>query len=145
MNEKFIAIVQESGISQYKLSQISGVPFSTINGFMTQTHDINRCSAATLSILATCLKTDVEMLLNPFPLMDKVQGEYENIKYSWKKRADDYMDIIIKDNGLDVTISLDYKCNQPSQRESYTYIAEMLIDKYLREKEIDKKLEEMLL
>lgn len=140
MNEAFIKAVQGSGMSQYQLAKKTGVPFSTINGFMNQTHDINRCAASTLCVLAWVLGKSAEQLLNCYHVLDKVQGDYRGIKYTWKKGENDRMELSFKDGDKTVCIHTRYRFDIPSQMGLYTPVTEIYIDSYLEEKEIREKL-----
>ncbi len=143
MNERFIDAVKESGLSQYQISKGSGVPFSTINGFMLQTHDINKCAAASLYSIATFLNKPISSLLNPSPQMINIHGVYNGIRYQWKKDPDESMSVVFKYNKEDVKLPVGYKCNIPEQKDVYPLVAEMLIDMFLYDKMVEKKISEV--
>ena len=42
MNEKFIAAVKKAGITGYKLSKKTGIPYTTISELLTGKKDINK-------------------------------------------------------------------------------------------------------
>ena len=52
MNEKFIAAVKKAGITGYKLSKKTGIPYTTISELLTGKKDINKKAAETVLRLA---------------------------------------------------------------------------------------------
>ena len=144
MNDNFIKLVKKYNISQYQLAHATGIPFSTINGLILQTHDINRCAAPTLIKLSDFFKTDIEDLLNPFPVMDRVQGQYKDIKYIWKTNDDQLMEIHLLGKYQGVVIDVGYRCNLVSQKHIYPLIAEMLIDTYLEKRQNEQIIEDII-
>ena len=143
MNERFIKKVKESGLSQYSLSNISGVPYATVNGFMTGKHCINSCAASTLSKLAVALNEDMEKLLDPYPVMDKVKGEHCGIKYQWHYNGKT-TDVIIKEKDGDVVVNTGSVYKFPEDMKLYRLFAEAFVEDYLERKRLDKLAESYL-
>lgn len=56
-------LLQEKGISRYRLSKISGVPWATLSDICSGKTKFERCSAATLSKLSKALEVTIEELL----------------------------------------------------------------------------------
>ncbi len=144
MNDNFIALVKKHNITQYQLAHATGIPFSTINGLILQTHDINRCAAPTLVKLGDFFKTNIECLLNPFPIMDRVQGCYKGIRYTWKTGENQLMEIHLLGKHLGTIIKVGYACNLTSQKHIYPLIAEMLIDTYLKNCQNEQIIEDII-
>lgn len=144
MNENFIQLIRKHNITQYQLAHATGIPFATINGLVLQTHDINRCAAPTLVKLSDFFKTDIEELLNPFPIMDRVQGQYKDIKYIWKTNDNELMEIHLLGKYKGVVLDVGYRCNLLSRKHLYPLIAEMLIDAYLKQCENEQRIEDII-
>ena len=56
-------LIKEKGISRYRLSKISGVPWATLSDICSGKSNFERCSAATLSKLSKALEISIEELL----------------------------------------------------------------------------------
>ncbi len=144
MNENFIELIKKHNITQYQLANATGIPFSTINGLALQTHDINRCAAPTLVKLSDFFKTDFESLLNPFPIMDRVQGCYHGIKYVWAIDKNQLMEIHLLGKHSGTILYVGSACNLISQKHLYPLVAEMLIDAYLEDCKQTQMFEEII-
>ena len=57
-------LLQNRNISQYSLSKLSGVPYSTISDICLGKTDIKRCNVGTICNIAKALNTTVENLSN---------------------------------------------------------------------------------
>lgn len=56
-------VIQEKGLSRYRLSKMSGVPWATLSDICSGKTQLARCSAATLSKLSKALGIRMEELL----------------------------------------------------------------------------------
>lgn len=130
-------------MSQYILSKRSGVPFSTINGLVTGKHSINKCSSASVLKLASVMNVTPEKLLDPYPVMDGVSGKYLGWSYKWSDDNGKMILLISKDTKKDV-IKTQNKFYFPEDMQLYYQITEMLIDRYIYEKEIESKCQELM-
>ncbi len=144
MNENFINIVRKHNISQYQIANDTGIPFSTLNGFMLQTHDINRCAAQTILKLAQYFNVAPETLLNTFPIMENVKGVYRSVRYQWKVDKDGLMNIHLINTHPKHIIATGCRCEILNDTKLYNQIAEMLIDYYLEQKELEQEMQEKI-
>lgn len=67
-------ILNEQGLSRYKLSKISGVPYTTLNDICTHKTKIANSSAETLYKLSVALQVSMEVL---FKAIQKEEEELE--------------------------------------------------------------------
>ena len=136
MNENIISIFQKSNISQYALSDRSGVPYSTINGLLLCNHAVNKCSASVLFRIAKALDTELERLLDPYEVMKGIKDNYKGYTYKWEY-VDKCVFVTIKEEtGQSVRLEIDNPCNLPYKIEEYKDLAKSRIDKYIAQKEI---------
>ena len=70
-------IIVQSGITKYRLAQISGVPHATLNDLCSGKSQIEKCSGETLYRLAKALEISIEMLLES-AMEQKI--EYERVQ-----------------------------------------------------------------
>lgn len=77
-----IGLIQEKGLSRYRLSKISGVPWATLSDLCSGKTKFERCSAATLSKLSKTLEISMEdlMLLETGNSMDE-EGKPKDKEY----------------------------------------------------------------
>ena len=59
-------ILKEKNFTMYKLSKMSGVPYSTISDICTGKTKLEKCSAETIYKVAKALKVTMEELLAPY-------------------------------------------------------------------------------
>ena len=143
MNTEFMKKIQQRGISQYALSKRSGVPFSTINGLATGKHSINKCSAESVLKLASIIGVSPEELLDPSPVMEGISGEYLGWSYKWTNSSEG-MVLSIKKGKCKDTIRTHYKLNIPRELHIYLCLTEMLIDRYIYEKEVGSECRKLI-
>ena len=136
MNERFKEKVSRSGMSQYKLAKAAGVPFATVNGLMTGTHSVNKCSAAMLARLAGVLKTPVEELLDFYHVMEGVQVRIKGYRCEWQLE-DGQMTLVIHDKNKAVKKQTGIAMNYPERRRDYDAIGEFCVDDYIEQQEFD--------
>ena len=95
MNKNFVNAVKNSGITPYRLSKYSGVPYTIISELLTGKKDINKRAADTVLRLAKALNLEISDIMNPVYVLDGVSGKYKGVSYRWK-RQDDYMILSLK-------------------------------------------------
>ena len=59
-------ILQDNSITKYRLSKLSGIPYTTINDICSGKADIKKCSADTIYKIAKTLCVSMETLLEPY-------------------------------------------------------------------------------
>ena len=64
MNDNFNHMIKETGKSIYKISQESGIPYTTLNELVNEKKNINYTSAETVYKLCLYLKCDMSDILN---------------------------------------------------------------------------------
>ena len=139
MNDNFNYIVNQSHISLYEVAHMSGVPYTTVNKLAKGTLNINKCSAETVSRLATYLDVPIEELLNPYHVMDGVSGKYNKIKYSWKLNSNKKMELSFRYQGEDMHIEADGQYTLPKHRKAYDGAAPMYIETCISDREFRNK------
>ena len=65
MNKNFVNAVKNSGITPYRLSKYSGVPYTIISELLTGKKDINKRAADTVLRLAKALNLEISDIMNP--------------------------------------------------------------------------------
>lgn len=136
MNEKLQEKVKQSGKTVYTISQQTGIAYTTLSELIRGENDINRCAAGTVQILALYLKCSMEELLNRESLITNVRGSYRGIKYHWMGGKCGKVDLHVFDHGKESVIDSD-TYDQPRFYETYPDMAELLIDYYLAQKEVE--------
>ncbi|MCR5791559.1 MAG: helix-turn-helix transcriptional regulator [Lachnospiraceae bacterium] len=143
MNEKLLHILSEKGITAYRLSKDTGIPYTTVREIVSQKTNINKCSAETVQKIAVYLNEQTENVLNPIFYFDGKEGKYRDIHYTWKKdNALQKMTIYLKDE--DTTLDAEEKFINPRMVKYANLFAEMLIDRHLKEKELDQITENLI-
>lgn len=143
MNERFIEKFNNSGLTQYALSNISGVPYSTINGLLNGTHAVNKCAASTFLKLARVLNEEPEELLDPYPVMDKKKGKY--LGYEYRMEYDgSYTNVILKDGNRKIKLETMAQLKHPEDADMYQKLVECKIERYIELKEFYRTAEEYL-
>ncbi len=92
-------LLKEKGLSRYRLSKESGVPWATLSDICSGKTRFERCNAATLAKLSKALEISIEELLELEQGMDKdADGKPEDKTYletglpgSLQKAIDDYV------------------------------------------------------
>jgi len=78
-------LLKDKGLSRYKLSKLSGVPYATLNDLCTHKTKIAKCSAETLYKLANALQISMELLY------DAVRNdEEEQVRVEARERSYEY-------------------------------------------------------
>lgn len=138
-NEKFKKIVDNQKYSLYKISQYTGIQYTTINQLYHGKQDINHCSAETVYILAEFFDVQITEIMNDFHFLENCKGKYKDFKYSWeydqKKKV---MGMNLDHDGEKIHIDCSHDFNNIKKCENYPLIARMIINSYLEEIEFKK-------
>lgn len=59
-------MMQQRGMSQYRLSKTSGIPYATINDICNGRTQLEKCSAETVYRLSQALDVSMEILIEPY-------------------------------------------------------------------------------
>ena len=70
-------LLDRKGMTKYKLAQLSGVPYSTLNDICSGKSKITKCSAETIYQIAKSLDVTVELLIEDAIRTEKREGAYE--------------------------------------------------------------------
>lgn len=142
MNEKFRDRVKKTGKSVYKISQESGIPYTTLSELMNEKKSINNTSAETVYKLSLYLKCSIDEILNDCILLENGKGTYRGYSYQWKK-AGKGVEFHITEDGKDVTLLGLKKMCQDLYGSYISLIPETLIDDYIDEKQEWSEMEAM--
>ena len=134
MNYNLMERVKKLGVSQYKLSRETGVPYTTISRLERGTMDINNCSAEVVHRLSLYLGCTIEDIINPVAYLHGIKGTHRGYSYYWK--INDGQDILIIEKDGEKIIR-EYGKPKTNRRyyESSKAFAEIEIDLYIRKKE----------
>ena len=141
MNENLRRKLLENKISSYRLSKVSGVPYTTISELLTGKKDINRRPVETVLRLSRALACPLEDILNPVYIMDGVSGRYRGVKYRWE-REKDHMVLRVRTRSGEHTIRTQYQFCSPHKKEDYMDATEVYIDLFLQDALNEKLLAE---
>lgn len=142
MNEKFKMKVKESGFSAYRLSKVSGVPYTNISELMTEKKDINQRPVEAVYKIAAALGCKPENIMNPISIMSGVSGIYRNIKYKWENEAG-HMVLDIVYGGKKDQIQTPYTFCVPEKKQTYITITELYLDMYIQEMAVSTEVEKI--
>lgn len=136
MNEAFIKAMEDKKLTGYALSHESGVPYTTINRLTRGILDINRCESEAVSRLSLVLGKKMEELLNPYAVMNKVEGKYKKIHYTWEVGEDGRMVLKFLYKKNEVKIFTENEFRIPGRKNTYKYAAGAYIDKYIKDQNV---------
>lgn len=140
MNETFIEKVRASGYTTYRLSKLTGIPYTNISELMTGKKSINQRPAEMVLRLAAVLDTDTEHILDPVHFLDGSSGSYRGFKYSWTYNG--HMVLTFSKGNEVHTIRTKYLLCQARLWKSYAITAEIYIDMFLEEREARQLVED---
>lgn len=83
-------ILKEKKLTMYRLSQLSEVPYSTINDICAEKTSLEKCSAETVYRIAKALDVPMEDLLSPYMIP---RSSFENFKSTICHRVKEMGDI----------------------------------------------------
>lgn len=134
MNENFVQKIKETNKSIYKISQESGIPYTTLNELYNGKKDINNTSSETVYKLSLYFKCGIQDLLNESAFLENSKGSYMGMNYQWIK-TDKGIELHADDDGTDVTlITLKKMCSD--LYDSYIHqVPEMMIEEYVEDKQ----------
>jgi DNA-binding Xre family transcriptional regulator len=136
LNQKLLEYLTRKDVSLYRISEATGIPYTTLSRLKLGKLDLNKCSAEAVNRLARFLECSSEDLLNPYPFMSGVHGTYKGYKYRWVSEGEDDV-LYVKDNGSDVEIDRNAHVTSFRHRSAADTFTEMVIDIYIEKKEAD--------
>ena len=132
MNGRLIELYKDTQLSKRQLAFALGLPYSTVNMLLNEKTCINQCSAATVARIAAYFGVEMSSLLDPFPIMDCVEGNYKEYHYKWKHRRD-HMEIIYTKDGEEYRVEISDELCLPARRKEYDAISELLLETALED------------
>lgn len=139
MNENFNNAMESLGVTAYRLSKDTGIPYTTISELCNNKIDINKCSAETVYKLALYFECEMKDILNYVNILENYSGKYLGHKFRWNKNDEKFC-LSVEINGkMEIIEPIPRVCtSRPNLfRQAYT---ELLIDRLLEEKEVEKLL-----
>lgn len=98
MNDNLIRQIEKAGISQYKLSRETGIPYTTLSRLKRGTLDINNCTSEVVYRLSLYLGCGMEEILNPVRFLSGIKGTYKGYSYHWEVEGNKDVLVIGKGN-----------------------------------------------
>ena len=135
-NSNFNKALNDSGMTMYALSKLSGVPYTTVNEIHRGKLDINQCAAGTVYRLAGVLDASPDSIINEINYLDGIKGRHRGIDYMWS--ADGSARLIFEYDGDHVTLDTGKIYNIPSRMKYYSIIAGWMIEEYIEDIEWKK-------
>lgn len=140
MNEKFINLINQKNSSLYKISQESGIPYTTLSEIVNKKTNINNCAVETVYKLLLYFHCTLEDILNPVLVVANVSGSYRGIKYKWIPNNSNTLDLAIQDEEKEIVIDHDENLAVGRFYDEYKLLSEARIDAYLTYKEAEAML-----
>lgn len=137
MNEKVIALFEEKKISKRQLAKLCGLQYTTINKLINQKQQVNSCSGTTLMKMAAFFDVKIEDLLDPFAILDNVEGRYKDIDYIWHD-AGNTMELIVEIEGNKYNRVMERSYIIPDNFKYAPIFAKQEIEQLLEELELKK-------
>lgn len=141
MNDRFKKAISTNSISLYRLSKETGIPYTTLSELMNDKKNINNIAAETVYKLCLYFNCRQEELLNNCFLLENSEGKYNRIKYYWKSN-DSIIELHIEDNNKDIILLSLNNMFADAYHEYRRGITPLLIDIYLKNKELEAALYE---
>lgn len=138
MNEKFKTLVKNTNKSLRKISLETGIPYTVLNELNNDKKNINHITCETVFKLSLYFDCNIDELLNAASLIKNSQGQYMGIGYKWIA-ADSGAQLHIYDENDDIILTTISQV-VPRFYSHYKTVAEMLIEKYVRQKQIEQAL-----
>ena len=76
MNDRLKKKIKETGKSIYKISQESGIPYTTLNELINDKKNINNKAAETVYKLSLYLNCNIDEILNNIAFLENGKGTY---------------------------------------------------------------------
>ena len=137
-NHAFLEALKKSGLTAYGLAQRTGISYTTISELKTGKRSINHCSYEMVYKLAYALHSDMKDLCNPVYILEGAEGHYKGIHYVWHNNTDTYLSFNYK--GTSVELHGQTLLTVPWDYTVYQKLAEIRIDQFLQEKELDNRI-----
>lgn len=141
MNDKLKKIINSNNISLYRLSKESGIPYTTLNELINDKKNINHIAAETIYKLCLYFKCTQSDILNECFILENSEGIYNKFKYCWKVN-NNAIELHIIDNNKDIILVSLNKMFADAYHEYRLGIVPLLIDTYLKNKEMEMLLYE---
>lgn len=141
LNGNFQRYVDTCGKTAYQISKETGIPYTTISELANGKININKCAADTVFRLSLYFRCPMDKLLNRVSLLTNVSGTYCGIKYQWKPGGDHDVELHIWDHGEERILDKG-EYSQVRFYEVYGDMTELIISKYIEEKEAEDLLNE---
>lgn len=141
LNRNFLCHVEACGKTVYQISKETGIPYTTISELANGKIDINKCAADTVFRLTLYFRCSMEEILNRVSLLANVSGIYRGIKYQWKPGRNHSVELHIRDQGEEKILDKG-GYSQTRFYEVYGDMTELVIDRYIEEKEAEELLNE---
>lgn len=141
LNGNFLRYVDACGKTAYQISKETGIPYTTISELTNGKININKCAADTVFRLSLYFRCPMDGILNRVSLLTNVSGAYRGIKYQWKPGRDHSAELHIWDCGEDSILDKG-EYSQARFYEVYSDMTELIIDRYIEEKEAKELLNE---
>ncbi len=139
MNERFNSALKSSGKTIYRLAKDTGIPYTNLSELANEKKSINTSSAIMVSKIAFALNTSVEQLLDVTSMMDGVSGKYRGVRYLCEYDGTQ-MQVHLKDKERELTKAAGIMMNGSESRQTYEWVIEILIDRYLADQEMEERL-----
>ena len=140
-NHAFLEALKKSGLTAYSLAQRTGISYTTISELKSGKRSINHCSYEMVCKMAYALHIDMQELCNPVFILEGVQGHYRGLHYTWHNDTDTYLSFSYQGEPVELhgqtllTVPWDYMI--------YQKLAEIRIDQFLYEKELDRRIDSL--
>lgn len=141
LNRNFLRHMEACGKTAYQISKETGIPYTTISELANGKIDINKCAADTVFRFTLYFRCSMDEILNQVPLLANVSGIYRGIKYQWKPDRDHSVELHIWDQGEEKILDKG-GYSQTRFYEVYSDMTELVIDRYIEEKEAEELLNE---
>jgi len=128
-NTNFVIHAEKSGLSYYRIAQMTGLSYSLIHNLKTGALNINNCSGTVLRKLSVCLNTAMENLMNETDYINGIRGIHRKIQYEWVTNHGSVLVFTADGKKHEIVTGKNYNVPKTACRmQSY---AEFLIDDYL--------------
>ena len=141
VNHAFLEALKKSGLTAYSLAQRTGISYTTISELKTGKRDINHCSFEMVYKLACALHADMRDICNSIFILEGAEGHYKGIHYVWRNDKDTWLSFDYK--GTPVELHGQTLLTVPWDYMVYQKLAEIRIDQFLQEKEIDRRIDRL--
>ena len=141
MNDKIIDLFEAKKINKRQLAKSCGLKYTTISELLNKKQQINSCSGRTLMKLAAYFEVSIEELLDPFPILENVEGKYGGVDYIWHDDGTN-MELIIEAEGNTYHRVMEGMYIIPQNFKYAPIAAEQEIDMLFEELELSRIAEE---